>query len=99
MTLLGTGDKEIVENAPFDYYWGCGKSGTGQNQLGKTLMQVRDQLRNGLTSVEDDREFKAGKTEPFTIQMGQKDHLTSKDAKDMKLDANLLKIACKEYYP
>ena len=22
--LLGTGDEEIVENAPRDYYWGCG---------------------------------------------------------------------------
>lgn len=43
--LLGTGDEEIVENAPSDYYWGCGKDGTGQNQLGLTLMQVRDTLR------------------------------------------------------
>jgi N-glycosidase YbiA len=45
--LLGTGDEEIVENAPNDYYWGCGKDGTGKNQLGLTLMQVRDILRQG----------------------------------------------------
>jgi N-glycosidase YbiA len=45
--LLGTGDEEIVENAPNDYYWGCGKDGTGKNQLGLTLMQVRDRLRQG----------------------------------------------------
>ncbi|WP_310414589.1 NADAR family protein [Chamaesiphon sp. OTE_8_metabat_110] len=44
--LLGTGDEEIVENAPNDYYWGCGKDGTGKNQLGLTLMQVRETLRN-----------------------------------------------------
>jgi N-glycosidase YbiA len=45
--LLGTGDEEIVENAPADYYWGCGKDGMGKNQLGLTLMQVRDRLRTG----------------------------------------------------
>ena len=45
--LLDTGDEEIVENAPADYYWGCGKDGTGKNQLGLTLMQVRDRLRTG----------------------------------------------------
>jgi len=42
--LLGTGDEEIVENAPGDYYWGCGKDGTGQNKLGQLLMQVRREL-------------------------------------------------------
>jgi ribA/ribD-fused uncharacterized protein len=40
--LLSTGDEEIVENAPSDYYWGCGKDGTGQNKLGKILMEVRN---------------------------------------------------------
>jgi N-glycosidase YbiA len=43
--LLATGDESIVENAPGDYYWGCGKDGTGRNQLGLTLMHVRDILR------------------------------------------------------
>ena len=43
--LLGTGDEELVENAPSDYYWGGGRSGTGQNKLGKILMQVRGELR------------------------------------------------------
>lgn len=43
--LLSTGEKEIVENAPGDYYWGCGADGSGRNQLGKTLMQVRAILR------------------------------------------------------
>ncbi len=32
--LLATGDAVIVENAPSDYYWGCGADGSGQNKLG-----------------------------------------------------------------
>jgi ribA/ribD-fused uncharacterized protein len=43
--LLGTGDEEIVENAPHDYYWGCGADSSGKNKLGQTLMQVRAILR------------------------------------------------------
>lgn len=43
--LLATGDEELVENAPGDYYWGCGKDGSGQNKLGYTLMRVRAELR------------------------------------------------------
>jgi N-glycosidase YbiA len=39
--LLGTGDDEIIENAPNDYYWGIGKTGTGKNMLGKILMETR----------------------------------------------------------
>ncbi len=43
--LLGTGDAELIENAPHDYYWGCGADGTGKNILGKVLMEVRGDLR------------------------------------------------------
>lgn len=43
--LLATGDEEIVENAPGDYYWGCGADGTGKNMLGKILVEVRGILR------------------------------------------------------
>lgn len=39
--LLSTDQEEIVENAPGDYYWGCGADGNGQNKLGKLLMRVR----------------------------------------------------------
>lgn len=46
--LLDTGDEEIVENAPYDSYWGCGADGQGRNQLGKTLMQIRIILRQRL---------------------------------------------------
>jgi N-glycosidase YbiA len=44
--LLGTGEALIVENSPTDSYWGCGPDGLGQNQLGKVLMQIRQELRN-----------------------------------------------------
>lgn len=43
--LLGTGDEELIEAAPSDYFWGCGKTGSGQNWLGKILMEVRAELR------------------------------------------------------
>ncbi|ERL55881.1 NADAR family protein [Psychrobacter aquaticus] len=44
--LLSTGDKDIIENSPTDYYWGCGIDGWGKNMLGKILEQVRDELRS-----------------------------------------------------
>lgn len=43
--LLGTGEEEIVENAPGDYYWGSGADGSGKNMLGIILMEVRRQLQ------------------------------------------------------
>lgn len=43
--LLSTGNSQIVENAPGDYYWGCGADGSGQNRLGAILMEVREVLR------------------------------------------------------
>jgi hypothetical protein len=43
--LLATGDEELIENAPNDYYWGCGSDGSGKNMLGQILMQVRQTLR------------------------------------------------------
>ena len=43
--LLATGDQEIVENSMFDYFWGCGRDGRGNNAFGKVLMAVRDKLR------------------------------------------------------
>ncbi len=43
--LLSTGDEPLIENAPGDYFWGCGKDGTGQNWLGRILEDVRELLR------------------------------------------------------
>lgn len=47
--LLATGDAELIEgNTWGDTFWGVCK-GVGQNQLGKLLMKVRDQVRrNGV---------------------------------------------------
>lgn len=44
--LLSTGNAEIIEDSPTDYYWGCGKDGTGKNMLGKLLMKIRDELKD-----------------------------------------------------
>jgi len=44
--LLATEGEELVENAPFDYYWGCGHDGSGRNMLGTILMEVREHLRS-----------------------------------------------------
>lgn len=53
--LLDTGDQEIVENAPSDYYWGCGADGSGRNLLGIILMETRTQLRaETIAGVGDD---------------------------------------------
>jgi N-glycosidase YbiA len=43
--LLSTGDEELVENAPGDYYWGVGADGSGKNMLGRILMDVRAEIR------------------------------------------------------
>ena len=44
--LLSTGDELIVENAPGDYYWGCGADGSGKNMLGQILVEVREIVRD-----------------------------------------------------
>lgn len=46
--LLQTGERPLVEHAPSDDYWGCGRTGTGRNRLGQLLMELRDQLRRGI---------------------------------------------------
>lgn len=42
--LLKTGTKQIIENSPWDMFWGIGKDGTGQNHMGKILMLIREEL-------------------------------------------------------
>ena len=51
--LLATGDAELVEaNTWGDTYWGvCG--GRGRNQLGRTLMRIRDAIRARAGSAMD----------------------------------------------
>jgi ribA/ribD-fused uncharacterized protein len=43
--LLGTGTARIVETSQYDYFWGCGRDGRGENNYGKVLMDVRGKLR------------------------------------------------------
>jgi N-glycosidase YbiA len=43
--LLETEARELIENAPSDYYWGCGQTGTGKNRLGCLLMELRAALK------------------------------------------------------
>lgn len=41
--LAESGDEEIIEDSPTDYFWGAGADGTGQNKLGKLWMKLRDE--------------------------------------------------------
>lgn len=43
--LLNTGDAELIEDSPRDWFWGVGADRTGSNELGKALMRLRDELR------------------------------------------------------
>jgi N-glycosidase YbiA len=43
--LLGTGDALLVEHTANDAYWADGGDGSGQNWLGRILMEVREELR------------------------------------------------------
>ena len=43
--LLDTGDAELVEDSPYDSYWGRGRDWKGENKMGKLLMRLRDELR------------------------------------------------------
>lgn len=45
--LLSTGDAILHENSPWDKYWGY-VGGIGLDMLGKLLMQVREELRDGI---------------------------------------------------
>ena len=54
--LLATGDEELVENSPTDYYWGCGADDSGQNRYGQLLMAVRTHLRQRAPSADESKE-------------------------------------------
>jgi hypothetical protein len=54
--LLATGDAEIIEHTRNDSYWADGGDGTGRNQLGKILMQVREEMRRH--SLKDEEQSK-----------------------------------------
>jgi len=43
--LLSTGTAELVEDSKSDSFWGAGADGSGENWLGRLLMELRDELR------------------------------------------------------
>ena len=47
--LLDTGGAQLVEDSPHDAFWGIGRDGTGKNQLGLLLQEIRADL--GTTSI------------------------------------------------
>ncbi len=44
--LTSTGEADLVEHTKNDRYWADGGDGTGENILGKLLMELRELLRN-----------------------------------------------------
>jgi N-glycosidase YbiA len=44
--LVATGDAELIEDSASDAFWGLGRDGTGENRLGRELMELRAVLRN-----------------------------------------------------
>jgi ribA/ribD-fused uncharacterized protein len=42
--LKSTSNAHLIEDSPYDDYWGCGKKGNGKNMLGKLLEEVRTTL-------------------------------------------------------
>jgi ribA/ribD-fused uncharacterized protein len=54
--LISTGNQKIIEATTDDYYWGCGLNRTGENMLGKILMEVRETLRTQISQEVKSRE-------------------------------------------
>ena len=44
--LMDTEGRKLVERSPYDTFWGDGGDDSGKNQLGKLLMEVREELRS-----------------------------------------------------
>ena len=51
--LLGTGQRKLIEHTTNDSYWGDGGDGSGQNKLGRLLMDVRTTLRKSTSAASD----------------------------------------------
>lgn len=48
LSLLNTMSAELVEDSFRDAFWGTGEYGTGENMLGKLLMELREVCKKGL---------------------------------------------------
>ncbi|MDD3900676.1 MAG: NADAR family protein [Fermentimonas sp.] len=44
--LIATQNSEIIEDSKWDFYWGTGHNNSGENNLGKILMQKREDSLN-----------------------------------------------------
>ena len=65
--LVETGDKQLVEHTANDSYWGDGGDGSGQNKLGKLLMQVRRELQaSGQYKPSSQRRATISSSKPFS---------------------------------
>jgi len=51
--LLDTGDAELIEHTTKDTYWADGGDGSGENWLGKILMEIREEFKNELQTATD----------------------------------------------
>jgi len=40
--LISTEDYTLIEDSPYDYFWGVGENKTGKNMLGILLMELRN---------------------------------------------------------
>lgn len=45
--LLATGSSILIEDSKTDSFWGIGRKETGKNMLGKLLMKVRKEIKEG----------------------------------------------------
>ena len=48
--LANTGDEVLVENSPYDAFWGIGREGNGLNMMGTLLMELRNQIKTSQLS-------------------------------------------------
>ncbi len=46
--ILSTKKRPLIENSPYDAYWGIGRFGKGGNRLGVLLEQLREELKCGV---------------------------------------------------
>lgn len=44
--LANTENRILIENSPYDNFWGIGRTGEGLNYLGTVLMRIRMNLKN-----------------------------------------------------
>jgi hypothetical protein len=42
--VLATGERQLVEDNAYNYFWGCGRDRRGENQYGKIIMRLRSKL-------------------------------------------------------